>query len=116
MNNNSLNHVLYIKVTNSKNIKAAIKKEKVRLIKQIDKYLKKYKTKLNSEGFTSFKYFLIISQLTTLQQIEDDSIKQSQVINAGELWAKLYIKFLIKKYGKKYVKNNINTFFARETF
>ena len=52
--------------------------------------------------FTAFKYFLIISQLTTLHQIEDDSIKHNQVINAGELWAKLYIQFLIKKYGKKW--------------
>ena len=61
MNNNSVNHVLYIKVAKSKNIKATIKKEKVRLTKQKDKYLKKYKTKLNSEGFTAFRTVRILN-------------------------------------------------------
>ena len=96
--NTSLNQKLYIKVTKSKNIKAAIKKEKNILTKQKEKYLKKYKTHLNSEGFTAFKYFLIISQLTTLYQIEENSIKLNHVVNAGELWAKLYIQFLITPF------------------
>ena len=91
----SVNHKLYNKIIKSKNRNEAINKEKTKLIKEMTKLmdLNKNKTK---EGFISFKFFLLSSQLTTLKQMEEESdFNYDKVINAGELWGKLYINYLL---------------------
>jgi hypothetical protein len=96
----SLNHKLFNKIMKSKDKNKAIKKEKEKLIKAMAKIVESKKV-LNKEGYTSYQYFLLASQLTTLWEIEEDpNFNYDKVVNAGELYAKLYIQFLLKKYKK----------------
>jgi hypothetical protein len=94
----SVNHKLFSKIIKSKDMNKAIEIEQKKLMKQFIKMSddKKDSTK---EGFFSFKFYLLLSQLTTLKQMKDDpNLTYESIPNAGELWAKLYIKFLSKKY------------------
>jgi hypothetical protein len=109
----SVNHKLFNKIAKSKNKKETIKKEEAKLMKKIKKMteMEKHVTK---EGFISFEFFLLVSQMTTLKDIEDDpNFKFENVVNAGELWGKLYINYLMKKKGM--TKEKILAILTRDT-
>ena len=94
----SVNHKLYNKIIKSKDMDKAIENEQKKLMKQFVK-LSDDKKDLTKEGFFSFKFYLLLSQLTILKQMKSNpNLTYESIPNAGEVWAKLYIKFLSKKY------------------
>ena len=111
----SVNHKLFNKIIKSKDRNEAIKKEEEILIKKISKIISS-KKELTKEGFMSYKAYLLVSQLTTLGQIKDDpDFNYDKVIIAGELWAKLYYNFLLKKYKNDITLTKIKSIVTRDT-
>jgi len=94
----SVNHQLYNKIIKSKDRNKIIKSLENKLLKKIKKMISAGEN-LTAEGFYSFKFYLLFSQYTTLKQIEKNpDMKYDEIINAGELWTKLYFNYLSKKY------------------
>lgn len=94
----SVNHQLYNKIIKSKDWDKIIKILENKLLKKMKKMITAGK-KLTAEGFYSFKFYLLFSQYTTLKQIEKNpDMKYDEIVNAGELWTKLYFNHLSKKY------------------
>ena len=109
----SVNHKLYNKIIKSKDMDKAIENEQKKLMKQFIK-MGDDKKDLTKEGFFSFKFYLLLSQLTLLKQMKDNpNLTYENVPNAGEIWAKLYIKFLSKKYNND--KNKIISILDRDS-
>jgi hypothetical protein len=100
----SVVHKLYNKYIKSKDKNKFIESKEKKLLKKIKKMVASKKN-LTSEGFFSFKFYLIFSQYTTLKEIEKNpKFSEKDLINAGGLWAKLYIKYLSKKYNNDMTK------------
>ena len=94
----SVNHKLYNKIINSKNINEAIENEEKKLYKKITNLSEENK-KLTDEGFFSLKFYLLFSQLVTLNTFRrKPNLTADDIVNAGELWSKLYVNFLKNKY------------------
>ena len=99
----SVNHKLYIKITNSKDMHKTIEIEEKKLIKK----LKASNKILRKEGFSTFKFYLLFSQYTTLGELKKNpKLSYNKVVNTGALWFKHYFKFLTNKYKNKNKKNN----------
>ncbi len=100
-NGGDMNYDLYQMIKNSKNREETIKTEINKLKKKIDKYEENNELKTTKEGFLTFDYFAVLSQFKLLNDMLKSkkkmiSIKKVPII--GELWGKLYIMYLQKKY------------------
>jgi hypothetical protein len=112
----SENQKLYNKIKQSKDINKSIIKSTKKILLKSQKMIENNK-QYTKEGFFTFKYYLLVSQITTLTQIkEDPNFKYEDLVNAGELWTKLYYNFLKNKYknDKQINKNKILSIIERD--
>jgi hypothetical protein len=96
----SVNHKLYNKIKKSKDIDKTIEKEEKKILNKMKK-LKEANNATTQEGFMSYKLYLLFSQYTTLDEIKKNpNLSYDNIVNAGKLWAIIYMNFLKKKYDK----------------